>query len=351
MIERMAVHFSKRIDYRILVPSYPYSPESKATSMNRRINIQLFGQDSMRAGILDFQPDLVYSDTQLHAAVVKLFSLSVRRSIPFVIHLRGDWWQEYYTWFSEASWRKRALSSQQYCYNWFSLISSKKITPICKWLEKVVRVHLPLKRTEVVYQGVEPSEFKVVSETQEFERPAVAIIQNHTVLPKVTGLLRFREVAKNLPSIKFYITEGEPFDQRYVGAVKQAMADLRNVVFVKGVNSPGAVRKMLNSVDCYVLATELDCCPTTVLEASLMQKPVIASRVAGVPETILEGKTGWTIPNDDVHDWVTRITQVIRDPELNREMGEQGRKWVAENFSWSKIASQVEKIILETVQS
>jgi glycosyltransferase involved in cell wall biosynthesis len=349
MMESMAVHFSKRIDYRILVPSYLYS-KSQATSMSGRIRIQLFGEESIRRAVLDFQPELVYSDSALHAAVLKLFSLSVRKSIPFVIHLRGNWWQEYYSWFTNASWRRRAFSSQQYCYNWFSLITSKSITPICKWLEKVVRCHLPFKPTRVVYQGVDPLEFDETSETYEFVRPAVAIIQNHTILPKVAGLLRFSAVIKNLPSVHFYITEGEAYDQRYVGAVKQAMEGLRNAHFVKGINSPNAVRQMLNSVDCYVLATELDCCPTTVLEASLMRKPVIASRVGGVPETIWEGKTGWTIPNDHVYEWVRRINQIAHDEELGTELGMVGRKWVAANFAWTKIASQVEDIILKTVQ-
>jgi len=351
MIEKMAAHFSKRIDYQILVPSYPYCQESKATSMSRRICIQLFGQESMRAAILDFQPDLVYSDTPLHAAVLKLFSLSIRRSIPFVIHLRGNWWQEYYSWFLVAPWRKRALSSQQYCYNWFSLISSRKITPICKWLNNVVTAHLPLKSTQVVYQGVDPTEFSETSESYEFLRPAVAIIQNHTIWPKVVGLVRFSSIVRRLPSVNFYITEGELYDQTYVGEVKQAMAGLQNVHFVRSVNNPNSVRKMLNSTDCYVLATELDCCPTTILEASLMERPVIASRVGGVPETLLEGKTGWTIPNGEVNEWVARITQVVTDARLAGKLGAEGRRWVVENFAWSKIASQVENLIINSVHS
>jgi glycosyltransferase involved in cell wall biosynthesis len=64
---------------------------------------------------------------------------------------------------------------------------------------------------------------------------------------------------------------------------------------------------MLTACDLYVLASELDCCPTTVLEASLMKKPVIASKVGGVPEIVSEGVTGWTIANGRVDEWSDKI--------------------------------------------
>ena len=84
--------------------------------------------------------------------------------------------------------------------------------------------------------------------------------------------------------------------------------------FLGGIHNPASVRELLGSVDCYVLVTNLDCCPVTVLEASLMRLPVIASRVCGVPETILNKKTGWTVNNDSTQEWVDRINQIIADP-------------------------------------
>ena len=309
----------------------------------------MLGDLELNKSVFDFSPDIIYSDTSLHAASVKLASLVAQKSIPFIIHLRGDWWREYYAWFASATWRKRFLSSQQYCYNWFSLLTAKKVTPICRWLERVVKCNLPWKPTEVVYQGVDPSQFDMIQERFEFQRPAVAIIQNHTVYPKVAGLVELRPVIESLPSVHFYITEGEKYDQRYVPLVREAFSRCSNVHFVRGIGDPVAVRKMLNSVDCYVLATGLDCCPTTVLEASLMRKPVVASRVGGVPETVVENMTGWTVPNGATKQWVECLRQLVDDARLRSKFGDAGRHWVAENFSWIKIASQVERLILEEV--
>jgi phosphatidylinositol alpha-1,6-mannosyltransferase len=73
--------------------------------------------------------------------------------------------------------------------------------------------------------------------------------------------------------------------------------------------------------------------------------------VGGVPETILENVTGWTIRNDAPDEWVEKIGQLIESPELRSKFGRAGRKWVAENFSWQKIAGQVENLVLGQIDS
>jgi phosphatidylinositol alpha-1,6-mannosyltransferase len=82
-----------------------------------------------------------------------------------------------------------------------------------------------------------------------------------------------------------------------------------------------------------------------------MRRPVVASRVGGIPETIQEGITGWTVDNGDEGAWIQRITSLVEDPSLCRRVGDNGRKWVEDNFSWTTIAKQVEQLILfETVR-
>src|SRR5208337_5694807 len=127
---------------------------------------------------------------------------------------------------------------------------------------------------------------------------------------------------------------------------KKQFASLPNVHYVKGVDNVREVCKMLTAADCYVLASGLDCCPTTVLEASLMRKPVIASRVGGVPEIILENQTGWTVENDDINNWVEKIRLAVTDLRLNRNLGDTGRDWVSKEFGWATIAKQVEDILI-----
>ena len=311
------------------------------------MRIQIFGDQTVNETI-NAEPDLVYTDGPLYAAQLKLLALKRGRQIPEIVHLRGDWWREYWSWFSKANTRRRLLGTQQFLYNWAGLATARKITPICRWLQEIVQHYLPGKKTEVVYQGIDPEEF-YPQNGLEFEKPSVAIIQNHTVFPKVAGLLKLKPVVENLWNVHFYIAEGESVDQHHLNLVRQTYSNLPNVHFVSNVSNLGRVRQMLSACDVYVLASELDCCPTTVLEASLMKKPVIASRVGGVPEIVSEGVTGWTIDNNRIDEWIEKILLTVQDSKLNHQLGENGRRWVEKHFSWKNIARQVEDLILSEV--
>jgi len=341
----MAENFSPDIQYQIVHPNYPATVATRrARSVTEKLDDQLLGGKTVREAITLFQPDIVYSDNALYTAQFKLSSIFSRTRLPLILHLRGDWWREYWSWFETASLRKRALSLQQYSYNWASVTTARKITPICKWLERTVKHYLPWKSTEVVYQGVAPEQF-YSEEGMTFEHPAMAIIQNHSIYPKVVGLLRFKQIVQKLPKIHFYIAEGEIEGQRFLQEIKQAYVGMPNVHFVSNIVDVRAVRMMLTACDGYVLATGLDCCPTTILEASLMKRPVLASRVGGVPEILLEGETGWSIDNSDTEAWITKLTLLSQDAKLRRHLGEVGNKWVNEYFGWTKIAAQVEALL------
>lgn len=82
-----------------------------------------------------------------------------------------------------------------------------------------------------------------------------------------------------------------------------------------------------------------------------MERPVLASRIGGVPEIVAEGETGWTIPNEDVQSWVKKIGLLTSDRGLSASMGKKGRLWVSEKFTWEKISSQVEQILTRAALS
>ena len=349
MIQRMASEFSPRIVYNIVSTRYP-APPSEWSKMRfiERLDEKFFGGSSIRGLVRRFDPDLIYSDSPLYSTQFKLASLIFGKR-PLVLHLRGDLWREHSAVFTSSSIRKRFLFMQQSMYDWAGVALATEVTPICRWLEGVVHRHVPRKRCEVVYQGVDPEQFKP-QDGFEVQKPAVAILQNHSILPTVQGLLNFRAVIERVPQTHFYIAEGEAWAQQFLSLVKEHFAGLKNVHFVSGITNPTAVSKMLTACDCYVLASGLDCCPTTVLEASLLERPVLASRVGGVPEIIEDGYTGWSIDNSNINEWMSKLQMLIQDDRLRRQLGRQGRAWVSEKFGWGRISSQVEQLIIREVE-
>src|SRR5262245_22747194 len=83
-----------------------------------------------------------------------------------------------------------------------------------------------------------------------------------------------------------------------------------------------------------------------ILEAMACETAVVASRVGGIPEIVVEGETGFLVdfdPNDAAGfaaGLASKIRALLDDPERARAMGEAGRRRVVEHFDWESIAAR-----------
>jgi spore coat protein SA len=79
------------------------------------------------------------------------------------------------------------------------------------------------------------------------------------------------------------------------------------------------------------------------LEAAAAGLPIIATRQGGIPEVVQDGVNGLLLEQkDDLVELADKIIRLLGDPDLRKTLGQQGRDWVAANFSWEKIAADLE---------
>jgi starch synthase len=82
------------------------------------------------------------------------------------------------------------------------------------------------------------------------------------------------------------------------------------------------------------------------LEAMACETAVVASRVGGIPEIVVESETGDLVdydPDDNeafTTELATRLEEVLSDAALAARMGKAGRQRVLRHFGWPAIASQ-----------
>ncbi len=83
-----------------------------------------------------------------------------------------------------------------------------------------------------------------------------------------------------------------------------------------------------------------------ILEAMACETPVVASRVGGIPEIVVEGETGYLVDFDpaDLDGFTSalagRMEKLLGDPTTAARMGKAGRERVLQHFGWPAIASQ-----------
>lgn len=76
-------------------------------------------------------------------------------------------------------------------------------------------------------------------------------------------------------------------------------------------------------------------------EAMACGKPVVVSKVGGLPEKIVDGKNGYTIGPGNGKELADCVTELLVDKNLRRKVGENALSTVERELTWSKVASDV----------
>lgn len=109
---------------------------------------------------------------------------------------------------------------------------------------------------------------------------------------------------------------------------------LENTVQFVGYRSN--IRHVLSSFDLFILPSIAEACPIAVLEAMAMERPIIATRVGGVPEQIIDGEHGWLVPPRDPSALATAIIEALHSSEERKRRGRAARQRTKTMFSLEK---------------
>ena len=82
----------------------------------------------------------------------------------------------------------------------------------------------------------------------------------------------------------------------------------------------------------------------TMIESSLMRKPVVATAVGGLKDTVLDGTTGLRVPPDDPESLALAIHTLATDTQLRDRLGAAGREHVISLFDISRTVDELERI-------
>jgi glycosyltransferase involved in cell wall biosynthesis len=105
----------------------------------------------------------------------------------------------------------------------------------------------------------------------------------------------------------------------------------------------------LAAIDLFVMPSLFEGLGVAVLEAMAAGKPVIASRVGGLPELVADGETGLLVAPKNVEGLAEAIARLADDESLARAMGKKGAALARANFSLERMAVQNEAYYYELI--
>jgi glycosyltransferase involved in cell wall biosynthesis len=102
-------------------------------------------------------------------------------------------------------------------------------------------------------------------------------------------------------------------------------------------------------MDVFALTSRSEGMPLSVLEAWAAGKPVVATRVGGLPDLVEDGRTGHLVALDDVPGLASALGGVLDSPALAARMGAAGRAVVRDRFDVSVMAEAYQRLYADEV--
>jgi len=104
------------------------------------------------------------------------------------------------------------------------------------------------------------------------------------------------------------------------------------------------VASFFAAFDVFVLPSANEGTPVTAIEALAAGKPVVATRVGGIPDVVRDGEDGFLVAPGDVEALADRLAELATDDALRERMGEAARARVRERYSVERLVDDVDRL-------
>lgn len=191
-----------------------------------------------------------------------------------------------------------------------------------------------------VYSGVDLSAFREASPASDLPggRPRVAMIGRLAEGKGFELLLEAAEQVCDGDVSVCLVGDGPLYDSLAAGIDERGLGDS---VFLLGYRDD--VPRVLAASDVLALPSYREGTPRVITEAMASGLPVVATDIAGIPEQVADGESGYLIRPGDTAELTARLQELLADAELRERMGDRGRQR-AERFSIEAMLEDVEEL-------
>jgi glycosyltransferase involved in cell wall biosynthesis len=211
-----------------------------------------------------------------------------------------------------------------------------------------------IQATLVEHHGVPRSRLRVILNgvNTEFYGPGPAGLRpNHPVILSVARLVpdkdhdtliaAFSQVSAVFPQAELWLLGDGPRREAIEALAAQTLPPGR-VRFWPGQPD---IRPFLHQACLLVLSSRYEALPNVVLEAMAAGLPVAATRVGGLPELVIPGRTGWLVPPGDAPALAAAMGQALGDADLREALGRTGREIAVADFSLEAMTRRYETVL------
>jgi len=283
----------------------------------------------LRKIIKTFQPDIIHSwgtMASIYLSLVNLFTAKSR----FINGTIADAYQN-------LDWRDTHY------------LRVKLTTPFSKIMlgnsqAGIKAYRVPSHKTVCIYNGIDLTRFRNLPSTDTMECQLLGRKKENSFIAAMVGAFEDRKdydtlikaavklCSANRNVIFLLIGEGS-----LMNAVKQQVPEKMMNTNIRFLGSRNDIEAILQIVDVGLLITPCEGISNSIMEYMASSKPVIASRDGGTPELLIDGETGFLVDQKNPEQIIEKMSLLMENPQLAKEMGKKGQQRIQENFDITKM--------------
>ena len=234
-------------------------------------------------------------------------------------------------------------------YRRFVLRQAQVITATSHFLADITRCYTD-KEVHVVPFGVDCEVFHPPGRVNMTSTVTLGFVKQLGVKYGPEYLIRAMEmIVGEYPQTRLLLAGSGELHNHLEELVEQ-LGLTRNISFLGAVEHP-QVPELLQNIDIFVMPSVREEFGVAAVEAQAMAIPVVATKVGGVPEVVLDGETGILVEPGSSEQLAQAILLLIENPTLRRQMGERGRRYVLASYRWEDNAALMENLYQQVLQS
>ena len=164
----------------------------------------------------------------------------------------------------------------------------------------------------------------------------------HVPRKNIEGLLEaFALTLKHAPAAQLALV-GPTHDAAYVNTLYERAIKLNlsnNVQFIGHIENTRMIEEMQRSRVVALFSHE-ETAPTVLAQAMALGKPVVATRVGGIPEMVTDGVNGFLVKPGAIQDFAERLAVLLRSPDLSEHMGAAGAAFARQHLTPGAVAQR-----------
>jgi sugar transferase (PEP-CTERM/EpsH1 system associated) len=213
-------------------------------------------------------------------------------------------------------------------------------------------IAFPPDRIQTIHNGVELSRFQP-RVTRDDARYELGLPLDRTIVGAVGRLVPVKDHASLLEAIALLAREGlRPMvviagDGPLRDATQQRALALGIDADVRLLGHRADIATVLTALDVFALTSRSEGLNNTILEAMAAGLPVVATRVGGADEMVIDGVTGLLVPPESPEKLAGALRRLLTDPSMQSSMGKGGRTRAELDFDLDKTVRKYERLYTE----